>query len=822
MPRRDLTFRVFVSSTFSDFLRERHALQNIVFPRLREYCQQSGTRVPGVEPRFQAIDLRWGVAREAALDQQTMNICLQELHRCQQLSPKPNFIVLMGDRYGWIPLPPEIAADEFESLLAQMSDDERALIRGKQPVAAWSADQTVRRIGWYRRDDNAVPPQYVLQPRTIDFPADASANDHQRIQQEEFADWSRIEAALSAALTSAIAQAGWAEDDPRRPKFEHSATHQEITHGALAVDDADEHVLCYFRTIEGLPPNAAGYRDLNARGQQDATALQRLGTLRDELAEAIPEEHLLEYAVQWEDAGDPEKTGVTGDQPDADLQAFCERVEQDLRQIIDRELDLFQQEAATHREQRLHAEFTGQHTTHFVGRDDLLQQIQDHCTSETAQPLVIAGVSGSGKTALMAAAGERLVQAAPNAVVITRFIGATPESTELRTLLRSLCWQLGLATGDEGELPSELSELAREFEKRLGAATADHPVYVLLDALDQLSAAENAHSLWWLPRKQPEHGRLVVSVLERDDASGDAHRAAQRMLPDALVTLQAFSPAEGERLLDAWLAAGQRTVGAKQRERLLEGFRGCPYPLYLRIAVDEACRWHSWEEPEPLPSDVPALLAALFDRLALPQNHGRRLVERSLGYLGAARRGLAEDELLDVLSRDTDVLGEFRARSPDSPVTERLPVVVWSRLFVELESNLAERQAYGAPVLSFYHRQVREAVERSFLTEPDRLRSHQHLADYFREQDYWRESLEQQRARAKRLPPTPRPANIRKVDELPYHVLEVAKLAGKDDPASPYWDAVADLMTDWQFLEAKAEAQPFVEPEESEQEEAAS
>jgi hypothetical protein len=46
------------------------------------------------------------------------------------------------------------------------------------------------------------------------------------------------------------------------------------------------------------------------------------------------------------------------------------------------------------------------------------------------------------------------------------------------------------------------------------------------------------------------------------------------------------------------------------------------------------------------------------------------------------------------------------------------------------------------------------------------------------------------------------------VVELPYHRLEAAKLGGKDDPKSPYWDAMADLLTDWQFLEAKSEADP--------------
>jgi hypothetical protein len=68
------TFRLFVSSTFSDLKAERDALQRRVFPSLRKLCEQHGAR-------FQAIDLRWGVSDEAALDQQTMNLCLREIRR---------------------------------------------------------------------------------------------------------------------------------------------------------------------------------------------------------------------------------------------------------------------------------------------------------------------------------------------------------------------------------------------------------------------------------------------------------------------------------------------------------------------------------------------------------------------------------------------------------------------------------------------------------------------------------------------------------------------------------------------------------------------
>src|SRR5665213_476393 len=107
MPTATHTFRIFVSSTFEDLKEERNALQLEVFPKLTKLCEEHGAR-------FQAIDLRWGVREEAGLDQKTMEICLTEIARCQNTGIKPNFIVLLGERYGWRPLPGRIKAAEFE------------------------------------------------------------------------------------------------------------------------------------------------------------------------------------------------------------------------------------------------------------------------------------------------------------------------------------------------------------------------------------------------------------------------------------------------------------------------------------------------------------------------------------------------------------------------------------------------------------------------------------------------------------------------------------------------------------------------------------
>jgi len=67
--QRSRAFRIFVSPNLEDLEAERNALQRFVFARLAEYCASRNARC-------QAIDLRWGVSREASLDQRAVSVCL--------------------------------------------------------------------------------------------------------------------------------------------------------------------------------------------------------------------------------------------------------------------------------------------------------------------------------------------------------------------------------------------------------------------------------------------------------------------------------------------------------------------------------------------------------------------------------------------------------------------------------------------------------------------------------------------------------------------------------------------------------------------------
>jgi hypothetical protein len=86
------TAKVFISSTFLDMHGERDALLNKVFAELKERAQKE-RRVNLYE-----IDLRWGVTREEAENNKSLEICLSEVDRC-----RPFFIGLLGKRYGWCP-----------------------------------------------------------------------------------------------------------------------------------------------------------------------------------------------------------------------------------------------------------------------------------------------------------------------------------------------------------------------------------------------------------------------------------------------------------------------------------------------------------------------------------------------------------------------------------------------------------------------------------------------------------------------------------------------------------------------------------------------
>ena len=852
-PSGPRTFRVFVSSTFTDLEEERNALRP-AFERLREFCAEH-------DARFQPIDLRWGVSEEASLDQQAMNICLGEIQRCREVTPRPNFLVLLGNRYGWHALPPQIPEQEFAQILDRVAEQEGTELLSR----------------WYQRDANAVPVEYRLRPRVGDWappghPREEDFPDRDQWRQEELPQWEEAEARLRETISAAID--GLELGEGRRPVYESSATEREITAGALETGAPEGRAFCFAREIEledeDPDPAEAGEGDpVLAYVDADQAPLEGL---KAKLAEAgVPIES---YPVLWD---------RDRDRPDmGHLDKLAADVEAALKSAIGKELqDRTEPPAAPRRpiriephehldaDGRAHRDFADERIRFFVGRMKLLGGIGEYLAASDPYPLVIHGGGGTGKSALLAEA-LRKAQDVPETQLVYRFIGATPGSADGRGLLAGICRELARRYGaDESEVPSDYQELSSDFRERLGSASAERPLYLFIDSLDQLSPSQGARRLTWLPDRLPEHVRLVVSTRPGETLEPLRHCLESLEAANRLVEVGPLESADGDELLALWLDDARRALTEEQREAVLDAFREADgNPLYLRLAFEEARRWISDEDPETLETGKaedghrPGAMAAIiegntFARLADEQNHGEAFVAHALGYLATSRHGLSEDELVELLSRDPDVyrwflLGSYhvpldlrerldehlsgkakrelraaakREKGSSDEVAEwvrqirdgerdeaeldellakvlprggtegmRLPIVLWSRLYADLRPYLTERAYEDAILIAFYHRELGEVATRRYLE--GEVKGRPGVAEargpglHGREADYFRPERDGDGR------PRWSEATRHALSELPYQLAEAGEAR---------WDELTDTLTDFGFLAEKAQ-----------------
>lgn len=150
-------------------------------------------------------------------------------------------------------------------------------------------------------------------------------------------------------------------------------------------------------------------------------------------------------------------------------------------------------------------------------------------------------------------------------------IGALPEKLEdcLRLddpppgLCADVWTRLSSAILDEIKRIGSIDALDKEIDDhvKFGKDRA-RLLVVFLDALDQLSDADHARNLIWLPSERPDHVRLVVLTAsgEPGTPSNEYKAALERKLPSGLVMLEPMPREEADELLEAWLTEADSTL----------------------------------------------------------------------------------------------------------------------------------------------------------------------------------------------------------------------------------------------------------------------
>ncbi|CAH1266022.1 NWD1 [Branchiostoma lanceolatum] len=722
-PDKSNIVRIFMSSTFADMAKERNILLQKAYPELREFCQKQGLD-------FQVMDMRWGVRDEVVADHMTCALCLMEIDTCKRLSVGPNFVAFLGNRYGYRPIPAKIEAEELDILLKKASE--------------LDMDTTVIKE-WYLQDDNAVPAVCLLQPITSKFKYYTDMEPaNESLRQKDKEGWYQVTVQLENILRTAVKAAhkeGLVTEEQQH-KYIKSVTETEINRGIMQSADANQRAVIFMRNLQNIEKHVGAdavnaYLDLMDKEKLNEESQKLLEDLKGKLPSKLKNVH--QYEVEWTDEGVNEDIESHASY----LEQFSDDFVADLKTMIFKSLQSENEEEKNDdwflTEVISHARFCQAKCESFCGRQEIFDAVYTYM-KDTAkinhQPFVIHGASGTGKSSIMAMLAQNAAQTCgEDLVTIIRFLGTSPHSTLIHPVLQSLCLQICEVYGIESPAERVLNNFA-EIVQYLSTlldkvSEKDRPLLILLDSLDQLSSVDRAYSLTWLPKSLPPNVHIVVSTLPDEF---DLLKTLKRTIRSdkSYIQVPTLSEQVGGEILDTWLAQVQRCLTDKQREVILSAFSHCRQPLFLKLAFDEARGWKSYTPESELrvAQSARAAINLLYERLEV--QHGTIFVSHTMGYIAAARNGIAEHELEDVLSLDDEVLDDvYQYWSPPNKDLVRIPPLIVTRLKYDIMEYLAERQADGKRVLQLFHRQFIECAQERYLAGDDRKARHHVLADFF-------------------------------------------------------------------------------------------
>ncbi|HRF69221.1 MAG TPA: DUF4062 domain-containing protein [Muribaculum sp.] len=689
--------RFFISSTFSDMEIERNIILGIMERLRKEYIAHGWT--------IEAVDLRWGIGREDAEENMTMRICLDELRRCQKLSPKPNFIVLLGERYGWIPLPETMAADKMRALYENVDIAGKSLLRT-----------------CYKYDGNKLPDgEFILRRR------------HKNISVEDYAEM--FERPLQELFHKFYPQ--------------QSATAQEIAAGIFDTENAGDHVVAYFRSLTDVSDC-----DKTKFYDGDSGAIERCVRLKDRIRSFVSEENILTCSDLKYNEYKSEKYALY----------FEQQMERRIRRVVEqavRDNTLSVDEF----EQGLRWEFAESESRSFVGREREFADILSRVYQQTDQyALVVRGGVGAGKTALMARLATEC-RKIPDFRVVLRFVGITERNNRFDYIITSILNELRSYYTEEAlertPEPYDMEFVKSKIKSGSGKIfeLADECVrpgryVIILDGVERIDyEGISSGTLDWLASES----RSLINPYSSEGIVDEASRCYHNLRIIAScrnderftkgLTKNDFydigNPGEdsGDYISSFLSQAGRRMTDEQwmQLNNRLSGYSGSIQ--FLRFLSGALASVDSRSSLTELPYSRLDAVGYIFNMLVVPERHGERFSRIALAVIATSRIGVDATTINRILALDEVLVAELKSESfHEFLMTEEygIPSIHWSRYYNELESIiLTVRKDYKGELIRFVNDELREYVHDNWLTAQDI--SHALYLQYCYYRKTWRE-----------------------------------------------------------------------------------
>jgi hypothetical protein len=728
LPPEKNSIRIFLSSTFNDYGKERNLLLKDVLPYVNSFGSRFGIDVV-------ISEMRWGISDQAVEENRIIELCMNEIENCRNESIGPFFCLMLGNRYGYRAPPPMLSVSEYNDATKRAKEEQNERVLEALQIS-------------YRLDDNLEPSSYVLFAHTKINETDdkfsllfnAIANLMKPVNDES----SRAEDIAKDLLADFF-------DSP-------SVTEQEALNGFLNYDDNhslwDNGVGVFHRHIEnvGDSPSPIYYDnfkhrldDLKSRSRcfAEANGCSYHQYHIPSLEELDMDRYLIEFSND-----------------------FCSWIVKSIQSkaINGRQRtslpvgDKRGQSTSLLREISSHHDHTERA---FVGRKNIVEMLVKHCENGTGT-IVVRGASGTGKTTLLGQVAQKISTCLPNRpVILLRFLGTTPASSTSEAVAASMLHQLTMAYPDIASkaLSKEDAVVMRppaRFLKLVRAISNQKKrIIMIIDSLDQLDSSDPGRDTYeqWLPTLFGPGALSNVAILL--SALPDHLAGIEAMPFHHIEDLPHFTIDEGEDMLDHLCLTHNSGLEKKQRDGILKQFRNESSTLYLKIAFLQSVRWRSWDTDIQIPNTVKGQITLLFKQLR--NDFGINLVASVISHLTLTPGGINVEELCEAVSMDDEVLKEvFRwHETPDLMVPPLLVIEIIGRL----EPYLSHRRVDDLETRCWYHRAFWEAAEVEFLTRAEwRSKVHSEAIELY--------SKQPTHINANRI-------NCRKMRQLPYRLREI-------------------------------------------------
>ena len=460
-----------------------------------------------------------------------------------------------------------------------------------------------------------------------------------------------------------------------------SVTEMEVLHGVLNHSDMEGYAYFYLRAPELSNKLAIQTNSFTEYFETDERAKIKLEDLKTRV----------------------KKSGFPVLQNYQSIDKLGEQIKTDLLDVLDHCFPEAQTPGPLQIERDIHDVYAGNRRKAYIANPADISALDDFLklrnSGKCSLPIIIAGDSGLGKSALLAYWINRIESNNPSQFIIQHYSGvsgyASPEAILSRIML-----EIKDRTQDQDEVPIKPDDIIQDFPLWLAKVTNSDPLMVVLDAINQIEG----DNLNWLPTYFPPNVTLVASCLPGLTFDQLALRGWQ------IHAVKPLDEYRREQLIDTYLASYSKTLSKSQKQTIAYASQ-CANPLFLLTVLEELRVFGSFEQ---LDAKMKTCLTAtnpaeLFDIVLarMEADYDKKIVKEVMLAIWAARKGLSENELLGITG------------------FTRLNI---SNFLLALDFHLARKGG----LLNYFHDYLRQAVKVRYLPlDSDEKTLHLKLASWF-------------------------------------------------------------------------------------------